>query len=202
LRRTRQLIPPVRDIASQKTAARRAGFSMRAAAAHAAGVQAGALAAVQAQNVIARLDSVRVISAYLPIRSEIDPLPAMAGLFDLGHRICVPVIDAPGLALKFREWKPGIELQRGPFDVDVPASGDWLQPYLLLVPLLSFDAAGYRLGYGGGFYDRTIAALRATGDIHAFGFAFEAQRVDAVPREPTDERLDGVITEAGFYIPV
>ena len=76
-----------------------------------------------------------------------------------------------------------------------------MSPSLLLVPLLAFDAAGYRLGYGGGFYDRSLALLRATGDILAVGLAFAAQQVAAVPREPTDQPLDLVVTEVGLVVP-
>jgi 5-formyltetrahydrofolate cyclo-ligase len=85
----------------------------------------------------------------------------------------------------------------GAFGVPVPAGGDWLEPEVLIVPLLAWDRQGYRLGYGGGFYDRTLERLRARGPHLAVGFAFAAQEVPEVPREPTDQRLDAVVTEAG-----
>jgi 5-formyltetrahydrofolate cyclo-ligase len=92
----------------------------------------------------------------------------------------------------------GSQMEVGPFGIMVPATGAWLVPALLLVPLLAFDAAGWRLGYGGGFYDRTLAALRARAPTLAVGFAYAAQEVPEVPREPFDQRLDAVVTEAGW----
>ncbi len=89
----------------------------------------------------------------------------------------------------------------GPFGAQVPAGGDWLRPDLLVVPLLAFDAAGRRLGYGGGFYDRTLAGLRAAGPVRAIGFGYAAQQVDEVPADATDELLDAMVTETGVIRP-
>ncbi|MFD0980146.1 5-formyltetrahydrofolate cyclo-ligase [Tropicimonas aquimaris] len=138
----------------------------------------------------------QVISGYLPIRTEADPLPAMKALAG-ANRICVPVIQGPGQPLVFKEWRPGCALEEGPFRVMVPRDGDWLVPKVLIVPLLAFDPRFHRLGYGGGFYDRTLESLRAAGPIRAVGFAYGAQRVEALPPEPTDQPLDEVVTEAG-----
>jgi 5-formyltetrahydrofolate cyclo-ligase len=113
----------------------------------------------------------------------------------------VPVIEGKGLPLRFREWSPGVRMQPGPFGAQVPATGDWLQPELLIVPLLAFDAAGRRLGYGGGFYDRTLAALRARGPVRAIGLAYAAQQVGEVPADATDQPLDAIVTEAGVLRP-
>ena len=88
----------------------------------------------------------------------------------------------------------------GDFGALIPAEGPWLVPQVLIVPLLSFDARGYRLGYGGGFYDRTLEGLRARGPVLAVGFAFAAQEVDTVPTEPTDQRLDAVVSETGVRV--
>jgi len=90
----------------------------------------------------------------------------------------------------------------GTFGAMIPATGDWIEPEVLIVPLLAFDRRGFRLGYGGGFYDRTIEALRAKGPVTAIGFAFAAQEVDEVPTEPTDQRLDLIVTEQGVIRPV
>ncbi|MEQ9607693.1 MAG: 5-formyltetrahydrofolate cyclo-ligase, partial [Kiloniellaceae bacterium] len=99
-------------------------------------------------------------------------------------------------------WRPGEPLQPAGFGTrEPPQSAPLVQPGLLLVPLLAFDAAGYRLGYGGGFYDRSLALLRRAGDILAVGLAFAAQQVPAVPREPTDQPLDLVVTERGAITP-
>ena len=136
----------------------------------------------------------RVLSGYMPMRTEIDPLPAMAA-----HRgtVGVPVIIGKGQALRFREWTPGARMVEGAFKALIPEEGLWVDPQVLIVPLLAFDARGYRLGYGGGFYDRTLEGLRAKGPVLAVGFAFAAQEVAEVPIDATDQRLDAVVTEAG-----
>jgi 5-formyltetrahydrofolate cyclo-ligase len=134
------------------------------------------------------------LAGYMPMRTEIDPLPAMAA-----HQgaVGVPVIMAPAMALRFREWGPGAAMIAGEFGALIPAEGAWVEPQVVIVPMLAFDARGYRLGYGGGFYDRTLQGLRARGPVLAIGFAFAAQEVDEVPNDGFDQRLDGVVTEAG-----
>ncbi len=140
----------------------------------------------------------QVLSGYMPMRTEIDPLPAMAA-----HRgqTGVPVIIGKGRSLMFRSWTPDAAMIAGEFGALVPADGAWVTPQVLIVPLLAFDRRGYRLGYGGGFYDRTLQALRATGPVTAIGFAFAAQEVPEVPVEDTDERLDLIVTEEGIVTP-
>ncbi len=143
-----------------------------------------------------------IASAYCRIRSEIDPMPLMLALVEAGFRLCVPVIDAREMPLRFREWTPATQLVPGPFGARVPAEGDWLEPELLIVPLLAFDAAGRRLGYGGGYYDRTLARLRGRpGMVRAVGLAYAAQEMQAVPADETDQRLDAIVTEAGVIRP-
>jgi len=139
----------------------------------------------------------RVLSGYMPMRTEIDPLPAMAA-----HQgpVGVPVIIAKATPLRFREWSPGAAMIEGTFKAMIPAEGAWLDPEVLIVPLLAFDAHGYRLGYGGGFYDRTLAGLRARGPVLAVGFAFAAQEVPEVPIDAFDQRLDAVVTEKGVTV--
>ena len=110
----------------------------------------------------------------------------------------MPVIEASARPLAFRTWRPGVATVAGPLGVEVPVEGEPAEPDVLLVPMLAFDGRGHRLGYGGGFYDRTIAGLRARGRVTAFGFAYAAQQVDEVPDGETDMRLDAVITEAGI----
>jgi 5-formyltetrahydrofolate cyclo-ligase len=138
------------------------------------------------------------VAGYLPIRDEIDPRPALAALAEEGLAVCVPVIEGPGLPLRFVRWAPGDATRIGVFGVEVPLDGAPAEPDLLLVPLLAFDARGHRLGYGGGFYDRTIAALRARRRVVALGLAYAAQRVGLVPDAETDMRLDGIVTERGL----
>ncbi|PRY23588.1 5-formyltetrahydrofolate cyclo-ligase [Aliiruegeria haliotis] len=138
----------------------------------------------------------QVIAGYLPIRTEADPLPAM-GALSARNRICVPVVEGHGCPLTFRDWRPGCALEEGSFKVMIPVGGAVLVPNVLIVPLVAFDAGLYRLGYGGGFYDRTLERLRATGPVRAIGFAYGDQQTEALPLEPTDQRLDEVVTENG-----
>ena len=174
-----------------KSAARKAAFARRKAAHD---PTRGAEAAARLLEVL-RPHAGAVISGYMPIRSEVSPLPAMIAM--TGHaRITVPVIQGDGLPLIFREWCPGCEMIDGPFGALVPAQGDFLVPDVLVVPMVAFDAQGGRLGYGGGFYDRTLEGLRARTPVLAVGFAYEAQLCDAVPTEPTDQPLDMIVTES------
>lgn len=139
----------------------------------------------------------RVLAGYMPMRTEIDPLPAMAA-----HQgpVGVPVIVAKAAPLRFREWSPGCRLVEGAFRARIPEVGTWVEPEVLIVPMLAFDARGYRLGYGGGFYDRTLEQLRAQGPVLAVGFAFAAQEVAKVPTDAFDQRLDAVVTEKGVTV--
>jgi 5-formyltetrahydrofolate cyclo-ligase len=93
-----------------------------------------------------------------------------------------------------------VKLVEGVFKAMIPEDGAWVEPSVLIVPLLAFDARGYRLGYGGGFYDRTLEGLRARGPVLAVGFAFAAQEVAEVPTDATDQRLDAVVTERGVTV--
>lgn len=138
-----------------------------------------------------------VIAGYLPVQGEVDPRGAMRAL-SYDNRICAPVVTAPGTPLRFREWWPGCPTALGAFDVPEPVAGGWRVPNVLIVPVVAFDAGCGRLGYGGGFYDRTLAGMPGA---HAVGLAVEAQRVEAVPREATDMPLSAVVTEAGVYLP-
>ena len=134
------------------------------------------------------------LAGYMAMRTEIDPMAAMAA-----HQgpVCVPVIVANGQPLKFREWSPGCRMEMGAFGAEIPAEGAWIEPEVLIVPLVGFDARGYRLGYGGGFYDRTLQGLRAKRPTLAVGFAFAAQEMTEVPIDEFDQRLDAMVTEAG-----
>ena len=134
----------------------------------------------------------KALAGYVPMRTEIDCLPAMAVH---SGPVGVPVILGIGQALRFRDWTPEAEMIPGEFGALIPAEGDWVVPTVLIVPMLAFDARGFRLGYGGGFYDRTLEALRARGPIIAIGYAYADQQVEEVPTEPTDQRLDLIVTE-------
>ncbi|MHC0053849.1 5-formyltetrahydrofolate cyclo-ligase [Actibacterium sp. D379-3] len=179
-------------LADAKAVARKAAFAARKAV-HDPVRSDRAAAALLA---VLRAHGGRVISGYVPIRTEVSPLSAMAAMA-ASARIAVPVVQGPGLPLTFREWTPGCAMTEGAFGAPVPVTGADLVPEVLIVPLLAFDARGYRLGYGGGFYDRTLEGLRAKGPVLAIGFAYAAQQVGAVPVDPTDQRLDMIVTEAG-----
>jgi 5-formyltetrahydrofolate cyclo-ligase len=187
------------DLVAAKRAARTAALARRKAAA------AGAvgLARQAAGHLIANVGRPcgAVVSGYLATRDELDPLPAMLGLYGLGYRVCVPVTEGRGTVLRFREWRPGAATTPGPLGIPVPAEGAWLTPASLIVPLLAFDRRGHRLGYGGGYFDRTLAALRGEAPIRAIGFAFAAQEVAEVPAGATDARLDAIVTAAGVTVP-
>ena len=142
----------------------------------------------------------KIIAAYMAMRTELDPTPAMIELAK-ANRICVPVIVAKGQPLNFREWVPGCEMTDGPFGAQVPATGDWLEPEIVIAPLVAFDRACNRLGYGGGFYDRTLEQLRAKRPTRAIGFAYAAQQMQGLVVEPTDQLLDAVVTEGGVFRP-
>ncbi len=143
--------------------------------------------------------AVHPISFYWPIRTEIDPLPVMEEMADRGT-VCLPVTSGYN-PLTFRQWQPGAEMSVDGFGVAVPEAGAECQPRTLVIPLLAFDPAGMRLGYGAGHYDRTLEQLRKRHDVLAIGFAYAAQECAEVPTEPTDQRLDLIITEAGRLVP-
>lgn len=180
------------DLATRKAQARAQAQAARVRAQ--AGVPAGAPAAMLGR--LLRAEAGRVLAGYLPMRSEADPIPAM-----MAHQgpVCVPVVEVRATPLRFRTWTPGAALQPGPLGTHVPATGAWCTPEVMIVPLLAFDARGHRLGYGGGYYDRTLAQLRQQrGRVLAIGFGFAAQELPAVPAGPTDARLDFIVTEAGI----
>ncbi|MBK1667745.1 5-formyltetrahydrofolate cyclo-ligase [Rhodovibrio sodomensis] len=139
------------------------------------------------------------VSGYWPMGDEIDPVPVLEALHQRGHPIGLPAMAGKAQPLIFRAWQPGAELQDGGFGTRVPPeSAPVIVPRIVLVPLLAFDRAGYRLGYGGGFYDRTLQQLRADQpDTLAVGVAYQGQEVDRVPRDRYDQRLDMILTEQG-----
>jgi 5-formyltetrahydrofolate cyclo-ligase len=188
------------DLPARKAAARVAAAERRAAAA----AQGAGAARIVAGRVLAEIGGVKglgTVAGYHPMRSELDPMPALLALAGLGRRIALPVVEGRGAPLRFRLWAPGEPTEAGPMGTQVPAGGDWVEPDLILAPLLAFDAGCYRLGYGGGFYDRTLADLRARRPVRVIGLAYAAQEMAEVPRGPDDQRLDAVATEAGILRP-
>jgi 5-formyltetrahydrofolate cyclo-ligase len=136
------------------------------------------------------------VSGFLPLKSEINPLPLMHQLSVAGARLALPRIVGRGSPLSMRRWEFGAALHRGQWGIREPeADAPEVDPDVLLVPLLAFDRAGYRIGYGAGYYDLTIKRLRELKTVTAVGIAFAAQEVIEIPRTARDERLDLVLTE-------
>jgi 5-formyltetrahydrofolate cyclo-ligase len=135
-----------------------------------------------------------VVAGFWPMPGEIDILPLLHGLHARGHKLCLPETTKMGTALIFRAWAPGAEMLAGRFGTHHP-NGAEIAPDFLLMPLLAFDAAGHRLGYGGGYYDRTLEKLPSA---FRLGCAFAAQQVAHVPVEATDLHLHAVATETGI----
>ena len=139
-----------------------------------------------------------VVSVYWPLGDELDPMPLLNNLHERGFVPVLPVMEGDGKPLIFRRWAPGDELVDAGFGTREPsADKEELFPDIILAPLLAFDSDGYRLGYGGGFYDRTLAKLRAFKQVAAIGVAYAAQEMPAVIRGPYDQPLDAIVTEEG-----
>ncbi len=144
------------------------------------------------------LPPAQVVAGYWPMPEEIDVRPLMTSLHLSGHVLVLPVVMARDEPLIFRRWRPSLPLDAGVHGIPVPgAEAPEATPGVLLVPLLAFDGEGRRLGHGAGYYDRTLATLRRAGDILAIGAAYAAQRMDSLPEEASDQRLDWVVTEEG-----
>ena len=178
--------------------ARRAAISPEARVAASIALRDGLTAWLPTEK-FARADE--VIAGYWPIRDELDPRPAMLAFAQRGHRLALPTSIAKGEPLVFRAWSPGEPLAPDIMGIQAPLSGaPEAVPGLVLVPMLAFDVSCRRLGYGAGFYDRTLAALRAGVGTLAVGLAFDAQEVERVPVAEGDEPLDQVVTEKHVII--
>lgn len=145
------------------------------------------------------LEADAAVAGYWPLAAEFDLRPALLALAARGHPIGLPVVRGRGQPLQFRRWTPGIALEPAAFGVSVPPpQAPELEPAVVLAPLLAFDAQGYRLGYGGGYYDLTLAALRRrTPAVRVGALAFARQERASLPHDGFDQRLDWVVTEAG-----
>ncbi len=142
-----------------------------------------------------------VIGAYYPMGSEIDSLRLLATLQINGMHLALPVVWKEGEAMEFRVYKMGDTLEDGAHKTLQPkADAPVISPDIIIVPLVAFDEKGYRLGRGGGYYDRTLSEFRKNKKILAIGLAFEDQKTKSLPTEKFDEPLDGVLTEKGFWL--
>ena len=153
------------------------------------------------RNIEAFLSSkndLHVVAFYIPIQTEINILPAQKKIRELKKTLCLPIIVANGKPLKFVIWNEKTKLVEDKFKVFIPDSKDFVEPDLILCPLLSFDSRGYRLGYGGGFYDRTIAQLNTVKKVFTLGCAYSQQIYsETLPIGNFDKPLDAVVTEHG-----
>ena len=174
----------------QEMAARRAALSDGEHAALSARIVAHALAVLPPPEVAAFC---------WPIKNEPDVRALLARWAEDGVRTALPVVVVEDAPLRFREWTPDAPLTADFYGIPTPTTGDWLTPDLILLPLNGFDGAGYRLGYGGGYFDRTLAALAPR--PLAVGVGFEINRVTSIRPEPHDQRLDWIITENGAFRP-
>lgn len=140
-----------------------------------------------------------IVGGYMALVGEADPALLMVQLARRGHQLALPRVTGKHAPLVFHTYEPGGELGPGAYGIAEPdPASPILEPHVLLVPLLGFDGAGRRLGYGGGYYDRTLEALRARNPVLAIGIAYAGQEVEALPAEPFDMPLDAVLTEAGL----
>ena len=138
-----------------------------------------------------------VVGFYWPFRGEIGVHPLIRRLIGRGARAALPAVVAKGQPLEFRAWRPGDRLERGVWNIPIPAAREVVRPTALLVPLLGFDDAGYRLGYGGGYYDRTLATMDPK--PLTIGIGCELGRLPTIHPQPHDIPMDAIVTEAGLW---
>lgn len=189
------------DLLDQKRRARTAANAARMQAHKTLGERAGLMLAQHELPVVCN-NGLTSLSGFYPYQDEINVLPLLARLVSEGWQTALPVVMAKGAPLTFRAWAPGEPTGRGIWDIHVPLeTSPELAPDVLLVPMLAFDRRGYRLGYGGGFYDRTLAELRKLKPVVAIGVAYAEQETDEVPVASYDEPLDWILTERGVIEP-
>jgi 5-formyltetrahydrofolate cyclo-ligase len=182
-------------ISQQKAELRRDALARREALP--AQARQAAAEAIAARTFPVPVASGTIVSGFMPLKSEINPLPLMRKLADAGASFALPVVAGRGKPLIMRAWIWGEPLVAGVWGIrEPPPAAAEVDPDILLVPLLAFDRAGYRIGYGAGYYDLTLAHLRAKKPITAVGIAFAAQEIETVPRTAFDAPLDLVLTEA------
>ncbi|MBA3902116.1 MAG: 5-formyltetrahydrofolate cyclo-ligase [Rhodocyclaceae bacterium] len=133
-----------------------------------------------------------------PFRAEFDARPLAMRAIARGLRTCLPVVAGSDAPLTFRDWTPSSEMAEDRYGIHIPAAGEALRPDAIIMPLNAFDEGGYRLGYGGGYFDRTLAALNPR--PLAIGVGFELARVDSIRPQAHDLRMDAIVTEAGVFV--
>ena len=186
------------DIIQQKRELRARMKAWRATLGAEVMVRAADAVAAQGLAFLGPVGNRQVISGFSSMPEEFRAWPLLRRLHGEGHALAMPVMQGKGQPLVFRAWAPGDAMDKAVWGIAEPkADKPALEPDIVLVPLLAFDAAGWRLGYGGGYYDRTLRGLRARKPIVAVGIAYDESQVDAVPHLDYDERLDWVLRPSG-----
>jgi len=184
------------ELLKLKTEARANAKVRRAEAAASSGLAAAEAVSERVAELLSGFSKATVVAGYWPIGTELDVRHTLSHLDLIGFGCALPVVVAKGEPLTFRTWTPQVLMERSGLGILAPAATvPEVDPDVLLVPLLSFDRAGYRLGYGAGFYDRTLERLRRSKPLTAVGIGFAAQEVDSVPRDQYDQPLDWLVTE-------
>ncbi|MBT8473096.1 MAG: 5-formyltetrahydrofolate cyclo-ligase [Marinicaulis sp.] len=192
------MLPPIAGIFDKKKLLRE---RMKLERDHAAAARPDA-AVHAARNFMSAIDIADgdVVSLYDPMRNELDPRPLAEALLEKGAIIALPVVRRKKAPLIFRKFTPRDTLIDGAYGEQIPdETAPEITPDIVLAPMLAFSKGGGRLGYGGGFYDRTLVQLRADGNVIAVGYAYGAQEVDDLPLSPLDQPLDWVVTERGAF---
>jgi 5-formyltetrahydrofolate cyclo-ligase len=188
-------VPDDLEVHAAKTELRRKARDARAAAFRTHGPTAAERVAICHDLAFTATSAGAIVSAFLPIGEELDPLPFLLRAQGDGYRFALPVMVGKGQPLIFRQWRPGDPVKETRWGIREPLeSAPEVEPQIVLTPLLAFDRRGYRLGYGGGFYDRTLAVARVRRPVVAIGLAYDEQEVDEVPHLDYDQRLDWILT--------
>ena len=185
---------PDTKIPDQKAALRAAALALRDALP--AGMRQVAAETIARRPFPVKIEPGTIVSGFSPMKTEINPVPLLRALVNAGASLALPAIAGRGKPLIMRAWHFGTPLVSGQWGIREPGpQAQQVDPDILIVPLAAFDRAGHRIGYGAGYYDMTITALRAKKPVIAIGIAFAAQEIPQVPATERDERLDLVLTE-------
>jgi len=182
------------EIAQTKAALRTGALALRDALP--AAERQSAAEAIAARRLLVEVTPAIIVSGFMPMKTEINPIPLMRKIADAGAQLALPAIAGRGKPLIMRAWHFGAPLRVGQWGIREPLpEADEVAPDILIVPLACFDRTGHRIGYGAGYYDMTINVLRAKKKAIAIGIAFAAQEIPKVPATERDARLDLVLTE-------
>ncbi len=184
------------EISRQKSNARKIAFAARKDAKSSA---ANTKACGFLTELLLETAAGKTVAGYMTIQSEIDPRPTLQALAAQHITLCLPVIQGHARPLLFREWTPDSPMIEGDFGALIPRGGAHLRPDIAIIPMVGFDETGARLGYGGGFYDRTLENLSGAGSVLKIGFAFHGQKLAKVPTDQYDHNMDMVVTEMGVH---